>query len=560
MPRAILCILAVLLAACPDGTGPLPPDPLPPGPPAQISILAGDGQEGRVATTLPVPFVVEVTDSGGRPVPRVELRWRVPTEPRGGQPLERVTVTDSDGRSTNGWELGHYAGEFVMEVSWYEAGARAPIEDSAHALVLPGPVTEWAIEGDTIVGLQPGDSLRMVAIGWDEYHNRSTDGDPPSWSVDPDGVVSVSEENFVRAVAPGSAVITGSTTVGSALRVLIGVNATTGELIRVPPGSDYWESVLSSIDGSGLEILVVGGVRQRDEGNAATPHLWRLEGSAAVEVPAGLTSRIPGSAEAVAVEDHGRSWLASPWHSTLLLSTGGSWQSVYAPTDNFPHARWHVAVRRSGGIWLTHQRGWPSGPILLHHDGTTATRHELAADLETVLPAADGAGNTYLAGQADGSAYLAQWDGGSVQRLAVPGHADDIGFIRGARGSGLTWAVSRTFRDTGPGEFTTDYQLLRIASSEVEMIPDPLGPGRSRALGVRRDGVPYLAGNRRVAWLEGGSWHVHWLEEASWEVGRDLYVDDSGVVYLLVEKVGVNPTWPSPPSHPLESGVLVIRP
>lgn len=557
MPRAILSVLAVLLAACPDGTAPLPP-----GPPAAVAFLAGDGQEGRVATTLPVPLVVEVTDSGGQPVPGVELRWRVPTEPVGGEPVERVTVTDAAGRAANLWDLGRFAGEFVMVVSWYEEGAPGPLEDSVHARVLPGPITEWAIGGDTIVGLQPGDSLQLVVIAWDEYHNRSSDGEPPSWSAVPEGVVSVSEEALVRGLSPGSAVITGSTSAGPPLHVRIGVNASTEELIRVPPHSDYWGAGLSAIAGTGLEILVVGGVSQRDDIDVISPHLWRIQSSAAVEVPVDLTPRGPGSVETVGIEDDGRSWLAVPTDSMLLMSTDGSWQSVY--TSSFytgSYARWHLAVRGSGGIWMTHPGNWPAGPILLHHDGTTATVYELPDNLDAVQPAADGAGNTYLAGSADGTAYLAQWDGANVARLAVPGQDDEIAVIRGARGTGLTWAVSGSLRDTGPGgEFIVDYQLLRIEPSAVEVIPDPLGSGRSRALGVRRDGVPYMAGNRRVAWLEGGTWHTHWLEGEGWEVGGDLYVDDAGIAYLLVRKVGENPTWPSPPSHPVESGVLVIRP
>lgn len=554
MPRAISCgLLALLLAACSDETGPELP-----GPPAIVSLVAGDGQEGRVGTTLPLPLVVEVRDSTGRPVPDVELRWFVPTWPLGGEPREEDALTDAYGRATSRWHLGPRTGEFVMVAQWYDRGARAPIEDSARARVLPGPVTKWEIVGDTIAGLQPGDSLQIVFIGLDEYHNRSSDGDPPQWSVTPEGVVSVSGKGLVRALSPGSAEITGSVSAGPPLHVRIGVNATTEELVRVPPYSDYWASYLPAIDGSGSDILVVGATRQRDDDVWLATSLWRLQGSEVAEVPVELTqsAHVPRD---VAVDEGGRNWLPVAWESKLLLSTGSTWQSVYEPPDTYLSSQWYLAVRNSGGIWMTHP-SVGSGPILLHHDGTTATRYELPDTIEWVRPAEDGAGNVYLAGEADGGPYLARWDQGSLLRLTVPGDLSRVVRIRGAREAGLAWAVGRSFHTEAPGETTTVYDLLRLESATVEAVPHPLGPDGWRPLDVRHDGVPYLAGNRRLVWLENGTWHTHWLEEEGWETGHDLYVDDAGVIYLLIEKVGHNPTWPDPPSHPVESAILIIRP
>lgn len=258
------------------------------------------------------------------------------------------------------------------------------------------------------------------------------------------------------------------------------------------------------------------------------------------------------------MEDGGRSWVVAG-KSKLLLATGGGWQSVYE-TPQLTYQHFHLAVSGSGGIWLTHRETGPSGPVLLHHHGTTQTRHELSGDLASVRAAEDGAGNVYLGGIADGHAYLARWDGANPQRLALPVEHESIVLLRGARGAGVAWAAGRSFRQVGGDAATAGYDLYRVHSSNVEAFPDPLGPGGNRALDVRRDGVPYLAGKRQVAWLYNGTWRMHWLEGEGWEAGDDLYVDDAGVMYLLVRRYIPDPDGSLGQNPRVESAVLIIRP
>ncbi|MGH7502179.1 MAG: hypothetical protein ACREL7_10525, partial [Longimicrobiales bacterium] len=53
-----LLILAILAGGCGEVSGP-------PGTPAGLSRVGGDGQQATVATTLPIPISVRVRDSRG---------------------------------------------------------------------------------------------------------------------------------------------------------------------------------------------------------------------------------------------------------------------------------------------------------------------------------------------------------------------------------------------------------------------------------------------------------------------------------------------------------------
>jgi PKD repeat protein len=73
-----------------------------------IAALRGDGQNGRVGTTLPAPLVVQVTDQFGNPIPTVPVNWSVTG---GGSVSESSTLTDANGQSSVMRTLGNIAGE-----------------------------------------------------------------------------------------------------------------------------------------------------------------------------------------------------------------------------------------------------------------------------------------------------------------------------------------------------------------------------------------------------------------------------------------------------------------
>lgn len=86
VPGAAVAVLSIglVLSACGDASpfqpsGPEGPTfrPSLPGPPAALRIVSGDGQRGKAGEALAETFVVQVTDTAGRPVPDVRVDFRV---------------------------------------------------------------------------------------------------------------------------------------------------------------------------------------------------------------------------------------------------------------------------------------------------------------------------------------------------------------------------------------------------------------------------------------------------------------------------------------------------
>lgn len=75
------------------------------GPPAAITKVAGDNQQARTGSAVPVPPAVVVTDANGNPVPGVTVTFAVASG--GGSVTGAVATTGADGRATVGsWTLG----------------------------------------------------------------------------------------------------------------------------------------------------------------------------------------------------------------------------------------------------------------------------------------------------------------------------------------------------------------------------------------------------------------------------------------------------------------------
>lgn len=75
------------------------------GPPAAIAKAAGDNQQARSGTAVPVPPAVIVTDANGNPVPGVAVTFAVASG--GGSVTGAVATTSATGRATVGsWTLG----------------------------------------------------------------------------------------------------------------------------------------------------------------------------------------------------------------------------------------------------------------------------------------------------------------------------------------------------------------------------------------------------------------------------------------------------------------------
>lgn len=122
-PAAAALALATFLTACGDDG--IRPDP---APAASIEVSAGGGQEGEVATTLPVAPAVLVRDSAGRPVAGVVVTFTA----RAGRIATASARTNAGGVASPGaWELPARAGRDTIVAT--VSGVAAPLLITARA-------------------------------------------------------------------------------------------------------------------------------------------------------------------------------------------------------------------------------------------------------------------------------------------------------------------------------------------------------------------------------------------------------------------------------------------
>jgi hypothetical protein len=120
---AILLLLP-LASAC-DSTGPRVA--------AELRVSSGNGQVGRIATTLPAPLVVTVVDSRGAPLAGIRIAWT----PSDGAVEPLADVTNREGYAGAWWTLGATLG--ATQVAAAVVGLE-PALFTATATVLPvGP-------------------------------------------------------------------------------------------------------------------------------------------------------------------------------------------------------------------------------------------------------------------------------------------------------------------------------------------------------------------------------------------------------------------------------------
>ncbi len=82
-------------------------------PASQVSIVAGNGQTGPVATRLPQDLIVLVRDGSGNAVTGASVAWVVTSG--GGAAQSATSTTGSDGRASTGWTLGSTPGTNRLE-------------------------------------------------------------------------------------------------------------------------------------------------------------------------------------------------------------------------------------------------------------------------------------------------------------------------------------------------------------------------------------------------------------------------------------------------------------
>lgn len=176
-------LLAGLLAgaaACDDPTG----APVP----AQVTVSSGAGQTAPVATALPAPIEVRVTDDDGDPVSGVEVRFEI--RRGGGSASPAVDSTDANGVASTAWTLGTVAADSQqLEVKvMHRSGGTVAASTIVHATAQPGSGTLLTrLSGDAqtgAVGAVLADSLVVRLV---DPLGNPVPGVAVRWQVSPYG-------------------------------------------------------------------------------------------------------------------------------------------------------------------------------------------------------------------------------------------------------------------------------------------------------------------------------------------------------------------------------------
>ncbi len=197
------------------------------GPPAQLAIVAGDGQSGRVAASLAKPIALRVVDGAGNGVPGVALTLRA----SGGALSDSTPTSDSAGLVRVRWTLPRAPG--VLHLRVRADGVQKELMLTAHArAATPSNVVFTTPTATPVVGRALGKHVAVRVT--DDYgnpiagvvvifHARSGVAAPTRVATDADGVA---RTRWVLGAHPGeqtlTAAVSGYTSVAkSALAVSV---------------------------------------------------------------------------------------------------------------------------------------------------------------------------------------------------------------------------------------------------------------------------------------------------------------------------------------------------
>ncbi|MDE3171987.1 MAG: Ig-like domain-containing protein [Gemmatimonadota bacterium] len=185
--RSLVCAaLLAVLAACGGATG---PDKV--GPAAAIAIVSGNAQTAQVATALPQPLVVTVTDAKARPVTGASVTWSVVSG--NGVINPAASVTDANGNAQTVLTAGTQAGN--NQVSASVSGVATPVTFAATGTA--GPLAKVVASAHALPLCTNGQQGHLSATTSDLYGNPVsgtvswTSRNPSAVAVDNAGNVSL---------------------------------------------------------------------------------------------------------------------------------------------------------------------------------------------------------------------------------------------------------------------------------------------------------------------------------------------------------------------------------
>ena len=160
-----------------------------PPPPLAFWIISGDKQQGLLGEALANPFVVEVRDQSGDPLPGVQVTFSVSSG--GGTLSATITTTDSNGRVKSTLTLGPNPGTNTVEV----AATGIHRTQSVSAIAELPPIAQ-DVNRDDMVNIL--DLVLVAAVLGDEGGDLAAD-------VNGDGVVNILDLVMIAGVLGNAA-------------------------------------------------------------------------------------------------------------------------------------------------------------------------------------------------------------------------------------------------------------------------------------------------------------------------------------------------------------------
>ena len=202
------------------------------GPPAQISIVAGDAQIATVGTVLATPLVMKVTYVGGLAVAGASVSWSTES----GSISPTSASTDASGQSTAQWTVGKVAGNQTASAAVSGAGAA-----KFSATVTAGPLAKIRLAPDTTQLTALGMTAQMSVTPLDVFDN-TVSGVTPTFTIDAPTIATVSGTGLLTAVANGTTTVraTSGSVAASAIVVVniaAGTNPCTGVTMTLAVGA-----------------------------------------------------------------------------------------------------------------------------------------------------------------------------------------------------------------------------------------------------------------------------------------------------------------------------------
>lgn len=302
MPQGPACLRAVpavlilvLTLGCKDGTGPKF------GAPSALEIAGGDAQSGDVATELPLPLTIRVTDAEGRPVPRVPISFRVVS---GGGSVATSATTDSAGRAAARWRLGTSTADSQrVEVTLTGAAAIPAVIFRASALA-GRPATLSKVSGDGQEGEVAQRLPQMLVAAVKDAYGNPVPRAVVRWTAEASSIAPQSDTTDAAGLSRASWSL-GTAAVEYAARAAVDTLAAVSFVARGTPGPATTLIVDPAVvDFSALGDTVRVHVQGRDRyGNEITRlRSWRSSDGAVVGVDtAGLVRSVGNGSAAVVI-------------------------------------------------------------------------------------------------------------------------------------------------------------------------------------------------------------------------------------------------------------------